>query len=909
MLLVWRPATRYQSRQHLFHVTGQKSSKGFKFMKANIILRSLAVISLLAMLAACGGGPAGTGGGTQPQNPPTIRISSIATTVPANPTGLLPNLDLAITVQLTVLVRTAAGTAVPDGTIVNMTTNNAALGTLSIGDDPATTAIDEFLSQFTQIGTGTSGGNATFFFTSGALTGTAILTASSADPATGTNLTATININVTPVVDPQDRVTLTLTDSTLPTNAFLVAPFIGSPFLAEVGIQFRGADGQLTNPAGDEFAISIAPATTATYSTPDDPATDDINEFVLFSVNGPAPAAGGATSVFINSSTTPGTATLTVVGTDPVTNENFSNSVTVTVADGPANGVPASVSVPIPAIPIFVQGIGGNTLLTIDSMLLDGGGLPADDPADAGAFNNVLIALAPPQPNGSTLSGTNAAGVPVSGSNIAINTVNGFGSFAFTSGTTPGPHVITVTGDSADNNVDNGVQNPVSNTGTVIVGDGVLAGIVLVSDIFGGVTEVSDAVMTGTAPGTLMLPVGAIANDRFGAPVLPGTPLTFGKVDAPIMEVIPTTFVFSGFDANPAEGDVFFSVATNPGDGFLDDPTIIDEGVEIGDTVITFGDDVPDNSELESSRIVANVLNNTSLRVTDAFNINDPTGPVVNDGPAIPYVIGRSEAGTIGGSAVTGPDGSATVMLTYPGSVLGQPLVLWAQGTRPDGGETQTVADAATLVFPGQGPALISLSPSNVEGNGSSMVEICVTDANGFGLSNTEITFIVNGDFNFSVSGAPLVTGFDGCVTTTVTSSGIMSFDDGTTVTFLAAGSSADLLLTDPMLAELTVSPSALALPMGGDSGMVTVSVTGADGSAAGGAVITAECTTDVSIDATMGITDGTGTAPFVITADVDDVVGSCAFTTIVDGQFVGDTVGINAPGGGGIGVSPGPGG
>ncbi len=875
-------------------------------------LRYFTLIMLLGLLAGCSsGGSSGTGGGTQAPNPPTIRITTASTSLPSNPGGLLPNLDLPTTIQVNVIVRTEANTAVPDGTIVNMTTNNAAVGTLSVGDDPATPTVNEFIGQFASIGTGTSGGNATFFLTSGALTGSTVLTASSSDPATGTNLTAFITITVTAAVDPGDRVRLTLTDDTLPLNAFLVEPFRGSPFLAEVGIQFVGADGQLVNPDGDAFGVSIAPASVATFSTPDDGDTQDVNEFTQFFVNAPADAAGGATSVFINSSNNPGVATLTVSATDPITGENFSNSVSVTVTEGAANGVPAAVNVPIPLNPVFVQGIGGNTVLTVNATLLDGGGLPADDPSDTGVFNNLRIALSRPDPNGSTISGTNAAGNPVSGSTISIDTTNSVGTFTFTSGNSPGPHVITVTGDSFDNNVDNGIQSPVSNTGTILVGDGELFSVQLVADFLSGVAEVSDAVMAGTAPGTLMVPIGAIANDRFGAPVLPGTPIAFGKVDAPITESFPNNFVFSGFDGNPVEGGTFFSVAVSPGDGFLENPAIIDEAVEIGDTVVTFGAEIPGNAELESSRIVADVLTDTSLRVTDAFNENDPSGNVVNDGSVIPYVVGRSRIGNIGGTAVTGADGSATVMLTYPSTVLGQPLVLWAQGTRPDGGVTQTVADVEALAFPGQGPALIALSPSSVQGNGSAALEICVTDANGSAIRNADIDFVVNGSFNFTVSGAPLSSGPDGCVDTTVTSSGIMDFDDDTTVTFMAAGSSADLLLTDPMLAELTVSPSALALPMSGDSGMVTVAVSGADGSAAGGVVVNGTCTADIRLEdgmgavVSMGITDGSGTLPFEIFVEADDVTGSCTFTATVDGQFVGDGVGINAPGGGGIGVSP----
>lgn len=878
-------------------------------MKAIVNLHYLALIALIGALTACGGGgSSGTGGGTQAPNPPTIRIAANVTSLPANPLGLIPSLDEPTTIQINVIVRTDTNTAVPDGTIVNMTTANAALGTLSVGDDPMTTGVNEFIGAFLNVNAPTVGGQAAFFFTSGSQTGSTTVTAGATDPATGTGLSAFATITVTQAVGPEDRITLTTTDTTLPLNPFGVAPFLGSPFLSEVGIQFVGSDGELVNPAGDSFAVGIAPATVAAFSSGDDPETDDINEFTNLLINGGVGAAGGQTSVFVSAGNVPGIATLTIQATDPVTGENFSNSVTFTVSEGAANGVPASITLPIPSsavTPVFVQNIGGNTLLNTNVLLFDAGNLPVNDPADTGTFNNVLVELAPPNANGSTLSGTSGAGTPVNGSTISVATVNGVANIAFTSGTTPGAHVITVTGDSADNNVDNGIQSPVSNIGTILVGDGVLASLTLVSDLFAGPVEVSDAVTPGPTPGTLMLPIGVIANDQFGAPVLPGTPITFGKVDEPIGNSVPTTFVFSGFNGNPAEGGTFFSVPVGPGDGFLENPNVIDEAVGPGDTLVTFGAEIPGNNELESMRVVANTITNTSLSVSTAFNNNDLSSVIVDDGPVIPYVIGRSETGNIGSTAVTDATGLATVLLTYPNNVIGLPLVIWTQGTRPDGDETQTVSDAASLAFPGLGPALLSISPSSIQANSTGTIELCLTDANGANVANAAITFFTNANFTFTASNTPLTTGFDGCVTTTVSSSGVMVFDDTASVTFTGAGASTDLLLTDPMLAELTVSPSALALPMMGDSGMATVVVSGANGDPAGGAVIAANCTADITINAGMAVAGADGSAAFTVTVDDDDVVGSCSFTTTVDGQFVGDTLGINAPGGGGVGVSP----
>ena len=211
---------------------------------------------------------------------------------------------------------------VADGTTVNITTNNASVGTVSIPDDPETDDVNEFASFFANVGTETSGGNATFFFTSGETPGTARLTVSTTDPGTGNAVTAFIDITVTPV-DPAEQVTITAGQTALPVNSANVGPFIGSPFLTEVSIQFVGVDGVAVNPADDTFGVSIAPVSSASFSTLDDPETEDVNEFFVSLGQGPVNAVGGQAIIFVNAGTQPGTATLTVSGADSLTGETF----------------------------------------------------------------------------------------------------------------------------------------------------------------------------------------------------------------------------------------------------------------------------------------------------------------------------------------------------------------------------------------------------------------------------------------------------------------------------------------------------------------------------------------------------------------------------------------------------------
>lgn len=877
-------------------------------------------ITLALLLTACGGtSDVGTGGGgpTQAPDPPGITISALATTVDANPGLQFPDLSEPRTTTITVSLTTTGGTPIAEGTAVSLTTSNPGVGTVSTPDDPDTDDVNEFLSFFSTITDTTAGGTATFFFTSGETAGTSTLTASATDPATGTTVTASIVITVT-AVDPIEQITITPADAALPVNTFGVAPFLGSPFLSEVTVQFTGLDGEPINPAGDSIGVSIAPVSVASFSTLDDPETEDINEFLVLLGQGPVDTVGGLTTLFVNSGSTPGTATLTVTATDTVTGANVSSSFDFTVSGGAANGIPASATVIVPDIPVFVQGINGTTTLPIDAQLLDAGGQPADVPAAAGQINNVMVDLVPPSPNGSSLSSTSATGVPVSGTSIAIQTTNGIANFAFLTGSSGGSHQITVTADAADNNVDNGIQSPVTASTAVIVGNGQLASVELTSELFAGAPEVSDLVMPGPVPGTLQLTLGVIASDSFGAPILANTELAFGKVDTPVTDGFPSLFTFSGMDGNPAEGGPQFTAATVPPDGFLDDPVAVDEAVLIGDTLVTFGDEVPGNAELEAARTVTDIVSGNSVLVDLVFNNNDGSGAIVDDGSVIPYVIGRSDIGNIASAGLTDASGTASVTLTYPADAIGQPLVLWVQGNRIDAGVLQTVADAASLVFPGQGPAVLALSPNSVPGNDTASVELCLTDVNGFAIANAALDFIVNGTFTFTVAEDPLVTGDDGCITTDVTSSGITSFGADTTVTFSGAGAEAELTLTDPMIPSLAIAPTALTLNNidgpGGLSGDVVVSASLSSASPAGGVSITASCNDpNLAVAPASEITDAGGNATFTITVtptsamdDGSEVVGLCSFTGTVGSSPLTVSVGINGATGG-VGASPPP--
>jgi len=881
-----------------------------------LAISRLAMVALsVVFLAACGGsGNPGSGGGTLPPNPPTILIQTDTSTVPANPLMRLPAVSAPTTIQLTARVRGTGGAVVADGTTVNISTNNVSVGTVSIPDDPETDDVNEFAGFFANVGTETSGGNATFFFTSGETPGTARLTVSTTDPGTGNAVTAFIDITVTPV-DPAEQVTITAGQTALPVNSANVGPFIGSPFLTEVSIQFVGVDGVAVNPADDSFGVSIAPVSSASFSTLDDPETEDVNEFFESLGQGPVNTVGGQAIIFVNAGTQPGTATLTVSGADQLTGENFSVVQEFTISGGAADGIPVSASLQVPGQPVFVQGVGSNNSLLINAQLTDAGGQLVSAPED---INNVVIELVPPEPNNSRLQAVDASGTTVSGNEISIPSVNGLATFSFISGNSGGVHQLKVTADGADNNVDNGIQQPVTGISSLTVGNGQLAAIELVSPTVNAITinRVSDVVDpdedlevdpdTGVVippdpDGTYSLPYTIIVTDPFGAPVPAGTVISFGKVDTPTFNASSgDVFTFSGIDGNPLEGSNFFRVPeaqADDFDGFLDDSTGPDEAVQNNDTLLTFGKSVPGNDELEGARFVSEVIDDFSLRLQSEFNDNNGAGVSVDDGPRIPYVIGRSNTGNIVSQAQTAADGIANVRLSYPINALGQPVAIWAQGTRPDGTSIQTVGDVISARFPGIAPAILSVSPNGIPANTTRTVVVCLRDALNAPISNGNIGVQASDSFSFSINPANPVTGSNGCVNVAVTTSGFGPDDTGRTINFIRGGAVAELSLFPPSLAFITASPSALTLTSGSRS--VLVSVFDSNGDPISGLQVTADCDAPVVVGA-GNVTDEDGETTFALSLDSlpeEATSSSCVFSATAGGQTLSTSVTVNIPG------------
>lgn len=804
-------------------------------MKVSSSTKTLLLLALTALLAACGGG--GSDGGAI--TPPSAQL-----TAPAS-ISINTNSGVAVTAR----GLQSNGAPVPNGTTVSASVSPASAGNIAAvaGGGTSTTTL---------------GGDATFFFQSGGQPGTATITFSMTDPNVGGS-TITRSTSVTigngPSSDP--RITFQATTTTLPANPYYqtgsYTPFIGSPYVSEVVVTARSASGQPFSGEDAELLVSIAPVEVAAFSTLDNGDTEE-NDFEILLGTGPVEINAGQGTIFVHSLSTTGTATLNVSFVDPDTQQLVLGQLVFQIAPGAAP-LPANVQVGPGALPVYVQGSGGRTSTTFNIRVEDAGGQEVPDPVAGNAgFNNVRVeVIGDGIAAGERLAGVNAQGQNVQGTVIDLRTNNGLATATFVSGNRTGTTTIRATADRADNNVDNGITDPVVGTFTIVIGDGRLFGIDLTipgSDALFVNQVIGDPeVLEENPDGTYSVTVSAIATDRLGNPVVPGTVISFGLIDEP-QDGFPTDgtgFDLSGFDGNPQESGTLF---TAPGGAFL----TAGGGAGPGDTLVLFGEEVSGNHDHESARTVASVNSQTSLTVTRRFNRNDHTGSIVNSGAVIPYIIGRAEDATIPATAVTDELGVASTRYTFPVSQLGKPVVVWAQGE----GEivnsvADTVGDVEIFAFFGAAPATLSVSPNPIPGNRSVEVLACVFDANLNPMQGLPVGFQFSGLAGGSgsidgVSGSgimPQRTGADGCATGTLVTSGVPpQLTSEPQVVFSAAGQSQAVPIV-VNVALLTAVPAFVPVPVEGIEVTVALQLLDDQGQGVPGVVIDAACGGAGSLD------------------------------------------------------------
>lgn len=797
------------------------------------LTKSLYVVLAGVLLASCGGGGGGDSSGAFTPN-------GLKVTVQPASTSSTPNSLVGITVR----VNNTNDTPVGDGVQVTLQVSPPGVGLVST-TTPTPNIGERAVAS-------TAGGIATFRLHTRSL-GTATLTASVPDTrGPGTTVTATANVAVNAGAPNDPRISIQATATTLPINPG-IGPFFGSPYIADVTLTQRSLDGALVSTGEAQFGASINPVTLAAFSTLDDAETEDVNEFEVLLGNGPVDAAGGRATVFVHSFNRAGQVVLTVTAQDPQTGETVSGQQTFTIASG-ASGVPGSVVISTGPEPVYIQGVNGPTSKSIEVSLFDGAGgaLPVLGTPST-AFNNIQLEIV-----GGAQGGERLQAGAQSGALVRIVSNNGIGNAIYASGSRSGPITLRATADRADNNVDNGIQDAVTSTAPFSISDGRLFDLEITNPTSSGSTSAQAFEFGSQTYGQF---VSVSARDRFGNPVPAGTQIRFGVIDHPLDAA--GNFAIVGSDGDPQEGGTTF---TAPGGAF----TTAGAGAGPGDTLVVFGEESNANRDLESARNVQSIVSPTTLVVQNRFNYNDDSGSSVNNGPVLPYVVGRAVDGiatgfrlvpgvvdgnevlfveaTGGQTVTTEADGLATFLLRYPASKLGKNSVLWAQGSGDlVNGTAELITDAERIRFQGVGPARITATPSSILSNRTAPVKVCVTDAAGNPVPNAIARFAfrslstATGDVNgIAGSGNLAATGLDGCVTANVTTANL--FTSGAFVEFGYESATAQVQIQLPGALALTATPRLIPASRSG-SQSVTLFLSDGGGGGIPGQLISGICT------------------------------------------------------------------
>lgn len=710
---------------------------------------------------------------------------------------------------------------------------------------------------------------------------------------------------------PSGSFVISATTTQLPLNPSDVLPYSGSPFMSEVRIEWRRPNGDLQ--LGQKVSVTIAPVQVAAFSTLDDPSTafsptpqdpTKGNEFLTLLGSGPVDASNGVATVFVTSGNVAGKATLTISGKAPDSNTVITKSIEFTVTAG-TPALPAVLNMDASPTGVYLANSGGNSASALSIQVLDGNNQNVPDPVSGNsAANNVQLEVVGTTGSG-TLTTVGAGGGSQTAALVKTSTLRGVASATYTAGTLQGPMQIRATADAADNNVDNGITTPVTAIKTVVVSDGKLYSLTITSPNINAILEntVSGELATDNTEippdpdATYSLTVSALANDRQGNPVIPGTPIRFGVIDEPVgafdAGVYANRFLHSGTDGNPVEGgNIFTSLSAD----FI---RANGNGLGPGDALLLFGKSVDGNSDLESAVTVQAVNSDTSLTVTPVFNLNDTTGVSVNNGPVLPYLAGRAMHGNITAQATTNDIGVAHVTLNYTTRYLGHIAAIWAQGDgiNPLNNQSRRVTDVDTLLYPGIAPATLTASPNPIYGNTTQQVEVCLTDARLAPITGIRIGFQLNLQAGTgSVDGNGIsgtldnVTGLDGCATATVVTSGLPA--SGTTgnsgsVSFTVGGLTPAVVDIVVNIGALQVSPSFFTIPCVTDathpSWTVPVAVVARDqfGNLLANQPVSGTCS-GATLNPASGVTDSNGTFFTNVSGAnpaTSNVTGSCTFT------------------------------
>lgn len=324
----------------------------------------------------------------------------------------------------------------------------------------------------------------------------------------------------------------------------------------------------------------------------------------------------GVVTAHFHANSTPGTVVLAASATDPNTGQAISANLTIDVTGGGTGGVgggsPAMVNFVMDPTPVYIYTNPSGTT-TVEQrnfklfqvFVLDDFGQPIN-PSEG---HMLRIELLPNRPNGGEwLSATDAAGNAQGGASILTDPIGGAATVTLHSGSLPGTVLISATADRADNNVDNGIQMPITNYASVPIGTGELTSLTFsgpfMDAVLGRKNNLAAQLVDPTTLADPFIPEGVkdtlwngmftrfvsvIASDPYGNPPPAGTPITFRLIDSPLDMLVNRypdqghgQFAITGYNGDPQEGGWEFFAPNRTGSRAAGDtlnPFVVPNGV------------------------------------------------------------------------------------------------------------------------------------------------------------------------------------------------------------------------------------------------------------------------------------------------------------------------------------------
>ena len=386
--------------------------------------------------------------------------------------------------------------------------------------------------------------------------------------------------------DTQERYSITLrADKTsLPVNVGHVGVGIGANAPYTTTLYVNAKEGNDPIQGGEEiFACNVAGglSTGALYYLDGDDEHEDDDGNPLAYRNITLDSNAGGNSFHFHAGDQAGTATITCSVTDPRDNRVYSASTNITVGGGAGTGRAASVYAIAQSSFLGSRSNVNNipASVGINAVVMDDAVQPVSNPTAA----NVQVRI---QPVTAAATGARLVSGTQSGDLVRVTTQGGVALFSLSSGPSRGAILLELTADRHDNNVENGIQDPVVQWAAIPVVDGVsllpltFAGAEFEmpnGTPFAAALEASDgkppyqwAVVSGTLPTGLTLSSDGVirgtplvaalgtyvvrvrVTDAFGdyqeAPiniVISGEPLTIGASSISATTGVPFSFALS----------------------------------------------------------------------------------------------------------------------------------------------------------------------------------------------------------------------------------------------------------------------------------------------------------------------------------------------------------------------------